>query len=202
MPMEEDLLNLPRTQTHKSDARSTVWQVTTSNGQAVVIKRFEHSPLRQMLARWFHLHPAQREARVNARMLRQHIPVAPIMALDWQRTGLGCRGWLATRYVGPSLQQHLRNGTLQGDMLDAAVTRLAALVARLIASGWYFRDLKTSNLVMAADGQPLLIDVGSARPLRTISQREKMLGMLEKTSLGDGMPVAAWQRLHADALSL
>lgn len=196
MPTDDDLLSLPRTQTHKSDARSTVWQARTSAGRDIVIKRFEHSPIRQQLSRWLFVHPAQFEGRANARMLTQGIRVAPVIASGWQRSGIGCRAWLATEYVGPSLQARLRDGSLREAELRTVAASVAALVATLLAGGWYFRDLKTSNIVLADDSQPVLIDVGSARPLRSPRQREKMLAMLEETSLSDGMPADEWQQLR------
>ncbi len=176
----------------KDDRRSRVWQIRIENHASdtahtdLVIKRFMYAPLRQRLGMLFGLHPAQRERRANRKLARGGLSVVPIVAHGAQRAGLGCRLWLITPMAGRSLETLLHDGSLQGGSRRSTSRAVGALAGRLIAGGWFFRDLKTSNIVMDQEGQPSLIDVGSVRRLRSKKQALRMLAMLDHTARRDG----------------
>lgn len=150
-------------ETFKSDARSRVWRVETPQGPRVV-KRFEHSPLRQRVALWLGLHPAQRELRRNRRLRAAGIAVVPAVDAGVERDGRGVRVWLAFPWRGRSLVHLLRAGALR-DLRDRrrAAETLAALTADLIRGGWLNRDHKSSNLLLDDQGAAWLVDAGAVR---------------------------------------
>ncbi len=171
----------PELTVFKHDARSRVVRVSSEDGD-LVVKLFVYSPVRQRLGRLLRCHPAQREVQVQRRLLSAGLPVAPTVAT-------GCRDgrlWLATRYVGQSLQRRLRDADPPAatTLIDAA----AALTRRLIDAGWTFKDLKPSNILVAPDGQLQLIDTGSARPNVASGHIARMLDVMMRVLARDGVP--------------
>ncbi|MEM9881695.1 MAG: lipopolysaccharide kinase InaA family protein [Planctomycetota bacterium] len=177
----EDLLQCPEAEVYKHDRRSRVWRVadksagavaaatggsvtTSGGGGGWVVKRFEHNLKRQRLARAVGQHPAQREVKWNQRLRTAELPVVAIAASGVDGTG---RSWLATRHVGVSLYNWLR----QSDPDDPATRRhrraltrqLGAIVGRLLVNKVVHGDLKASNLLVDADGRLRMIDVGACR---------------------------------------
>ncbi|MEM6457894.1 MAG: lipopolysaccharide kinase InaA family protein [Planctomycetota bacterium] len=175
----EDLLQRPEIEVYKHDRRSRVWRVADEPGDANtaaaasgvknsgggwVVKRFEHNLKRQRLARAVGQHPAQREAKWNERLLTAELPVVPIAASGVDDAG---RSWLATRHVGVSLYNWLR----QSDPDDPATQRqrraltrqLGAIVGRLLVNKVVHGDLKASNLIVDTAGRLRMIDVGACR---------------------------------------
>lgn len=160
---------------YKRDRRSRVWRIDIPTGP-VVIKRFEHHPLRQLLAWLLRVHPAQREARAAARLQRAGFPVVPIIARGVQRSTLGCRAWLATPYAGEPILERPHPNPRQ------LAQHVGHLVGRLIASGWFFKDCKTTNILINEAGELHLIDVGSARRRRPTDDPLRMLTLLNETA--------------------
>lgn len=192
----QDLLKASPSQIYKHDGRSRVWRVDSPQQGSVVIKRFEHSPLRQRVAMLLGVHPAQAEMRKALALAHAKIPVVPIMGMHVQNTGtLGVKVHLATRWLGVSLQQAMKEqrplvtGECQREKIMACLGELAA---SLLLAGWVFRDLKTSNLLIDDQGRLRLIDVGSARNVGTITSGSaparawRMLWMLNHTLTQDG----------------
>lgn len=166
----------------KQDPRSRVWQIDSPDG-AVVIKRFEYSPPRQMLAAMFGLHPAQRELRANRMLQRRRFPVVPIVATGRQWVAGGIKFWLATPMWGRSVQTLLRDPPRPRGPNISAVARL---VHRLINDAVFFKDLKTSNIIIDDCGVAWLIDVGSASRETLRRRLPRMLAMLDSTAQHDG----------------
>jgi len=172
----------PPTVVYKSDHRSRVWRIDHPHDTTppVVIKRFEYSPIRQLLARLLHCHPAQRERRANRYLRSIGLPVVPVIDHGTQRVSLGCKLWLATPFAGQSLHQRLTDNPLTNRTQHlTAITAAANLTADLIQRGLFFRDLKPSNIIINDDGQALLIDVASIRPSRRRTHALRMLALLQ-----------------------
>lgn len=184
---------------YKQDRRSRVWRIDLDQAPAVV-KRFEHSPPRQLAAWLLGMHPAQVERRANRRLTRDGIAVVPIAAHGVVAAGLGLKAWLATPWAGRPLVTLLaeRPSGPHRRALAVAVGRLAGV---LIALGWFFKDLKTSNILVDEAGAVRLIDVGSARRRWTRGQAIRMLVMLDRTAERDGASRADRLRALRAALS-
>jgi predicted Ser/Thr protein kinase len=72
--------------------------------------------------------------------------------------------YLVTELVaGESLGQRLRRGPLGEEESRALLVAVAGAVAALHAQGILHRDLKPDNVLIRADGSPVLIDFGLAR---------------------------------------
>jgi serine/threonine protein kinase len=185
----EALLALPPTTVYKSDRRSRVWRIASpALQQDLVLKQWTHWPPRQQAARLLGIHPAQRERAINQRMRDAGLPVAPIVDHGWSRG----RAWLATPWLGPSLCRLMQDRALSAPQRRELPRRVAALVARLIESRWFFRDLKTSNILVDGAGKLWLIDVGSARRDPRSRHVTRMLRVLDDTAVRDG--ATPWQR--------
>lgn len=174
---------------YKQDRRSKVWLHAPAGDPvtALVVKRFEYAPWRQWLAGVLGVHPAQRERRANRRLLAAGLPVAPIVAQGRLPCRFGVRHWLATPPRGRSLQRLLRDpAPAPHARRRAAVHAVARLTAQLMRAGVFFKDLKTSNILIDECDRVWLIDVGSARRMWTRRSAIRMLVMLDKTAAGDG----------------
>ncbi|MAG16438.1 MAG: hypothetical protein CMJ21_00055 [Phycisphaerae bacterium] len=182
------LVAAPRDKTYKIDARSQVWRVRNDDG-AFVIKRFEFSPIKQLIYACVGAHPAQWEQRWS-RILREHgIDVLPIASHGSQRVGVGIKRWLATREQGMSLWNWIDDGQHLCDRANrvAVTRRVANITAGLIHAGFFNRDLKTANfLVDPATGRVALIDVGATRRSRRRENAMRMLAKLNATARHNG----------------
>ncbi|MHC4140596.1 MAG: lipopolysaccharide kinase InaA family protein [Planctomycetota bacterium] len=182
--------------TFKADARSHVWLVDAPPGQRV-IKRFEYSRLRQRLSLLLGIHPGRRELKCNRRLRAAQVRVVPIVDAGVESRGLGCRAWLATPLTGSSLH-HLLDAADEdtedrGRLIDAA----ARLAADLIRAGFWFKDLKPSNIVIDESGDAWLIDVGSARPARKPAHTERMLAVMDRVLVRAGADANLRRRFDA-----
>jgi tRNA A-37 threonylcarbamoyl transferase component Bud32 len=182
--------------TFKADGRSHVWLVDAPPGQRV-IKRFEYSRLRQRLSLLLGIHPCRRELKCNHRLRAAHVRVVPIADAGVEGRGLGCRAWLATPLTGSSLHHLLdaedADTEDRGRLIDAA----ARLAADLIGAGFWFKDLKPSNIVIDESGDAWLIDVGSARPARKPADTERMLAVMDRVLVRAGADAALRRRFDA-----
>jgi tRNA A-37 threonylcarbamoyl transferase component Bud32 len=131
----------------------------------VVVKRFVGDLRRD---RWYEYlrgrrrSPGQREYENLVGLRAAGLPVPE--ALGWYACGQESLVVMAFVPHGETLRQHL-DGASQAD-LRRWVERLAPLVARLHAQGWYHRDLYLEHLVLAgSEAQPelMLLDLGRAR---------------------------------------
>ncbi|MCC7146535.1 MAG: hypothetical protein IT443_08820 [Phycisphaeraceae bacterium] len=197
MAEENSLLAFAPGVIYKSDARSRVWKVELPGG-VVVIKRFEHSPLRQRLAAWLGIHSAQREWRKHELLRQAGLPVVPIVDRGCERGRLGSRLWLATPWLGETVHQWF-TGPHQAEYerRRMILLNLAQLAAGLISGGWFFKDFKTTNVLLDEKGRLWLIDVGCARRLWRRGQVWRMLAMLNHTLARDGATRADRYRVLA-----
>lgn len=183
-PAIGDILSLGQSKVFKADHRSRVW--LTGDGQWVV-KRFEHSRLKQTLTRIVGNHPAMREQRAATSLGRLGVQVVPVQLTAFVA---GC-GHVVTPYVGPSLQQRVTAGMLDDPHAAEYVhEQLLGRLRELVSNGYYFRDLQLANMVMQDHGPVLLIDVGSARKSADTRRRTAMVDLLCKTLTHEGAPDA------------
>ena len=104
------------------------------------------------------LHRFRREAAIAAEVPHPHlVPVLDAGEDDGQR-------YLASRYVsGESLADRLARGPLELQALLRVVGHAAAGLDALHRHGLVHRDVKTSNIMLDADGTAALTDFGLAR---------------------------------------
>ena len=163
----------------KRDRRSSVWRVEVE-GESFVIKRFEYAPWQQFLARLIFLHPCQVEMRTNRKLLQMQLSTVGVEATGYTSGG---RAWLATRWTGKTISQSLRGMRYHERKMIAE--DLAKLLEALINKKIFFRDIKTTNLVVKSDGTLAMIDVGSAKYFLTQHQIIRMLSLLDRCSRRD-----------------
>ena len=101
------------------------------------------------------------EARAVARI--QHRNVCPVFDVG-QSHG---RYYLAMALVqGESLATQLQRGCLDCRQAATLAWKLAGALAVVHAAGIIHRDVKPQNVMLDAEGEPLLTDFGLARPVR------------------------------------
>ena len=112
------------------------------------------------------VHPELARDRAFLSRFRQEVAAARMVSGAYTApvvdAGDGDLPWLATTLVvGPSLDEAVEQ---QGPLPEVSVWRLAACLAEVHACGLVHRDLRPSNVLLAADG-PRVIDFGISRAL-------------------------------------
>lgn len=167
------------THVYKTDRRSRVWRLEGPHGP-IVIKRFEYNRLIQWLAALLLIHPAQRERRRNRQLIHAGFSVPPVIGWGATRDG---RFWLATPYQGPTLHRRICDRELDHPACNRSIAEaVGQFVGRLVAGGYFFRDLKTTNIIVDDDHRVWLIDVGSVRRLRSRQHVIRMIMLLDQTA--------------------
>ncbi len=178
----------PPTWVFKQDRRSRVWQVEGPDGP-LVVKRYEHFPLKQLLASMVGNHPAQKEARMSKELREKGVSAAPILAEGVQWSGVGIKRWLILPVIGKSLHQMGREGDLVSPVARKRIVHgIADLTAQLIEREYYHRDHKLSNILMDAKGLLWLVDVGAVRRAKKRAHMLRMLAILLKTMAKEDIP--------------
>jgi serine/threonine protein kinase len=141
------------------DTRSSVWLESDPN-ESYVVKRFENLPIKQWFLAILQIHPGQCERRAHTRLRNLGLPVIAIEQTGWQKG----RYYLTTQPIGPSLSNALSRGLYDQptDRHHLAV-QLGQLTGQLLKHRLFFRDLKSSNILLTAQNTLLLIDAGSVR---------------------------------------
>lgn len=102
---------------------------------------------------------AEREARLAARLNHPHVVAVYDLVTE------GDEQWLVMEYVEGSTLAELvrRDGAMSPDRAAAILGQAADALAAAHAAGIVHRDVKPSNILVAADGQVKLSDFGIAR---------------------------------------
>ena len=86
-------------------------------------------------------------------------------------------GYLVMNYVaGDTLSERLRSGPLDEAASFAMVLPIVEGLQQVHAAGYLHRDIKPGNIVIGADGAPVLLDFGAAR--RALGDRTRSLTAL------------------------
>lgn len=134
--------------------QGTVWLAVDDRiGRHVALKIVARSPLLEDLAPRF-----QREARLLGRL--DHPGLCPVYDVGSD----DAVAWIALRFVeGETLARRLERGPLARDEALRIVEQAARALEFAHASGIVHRDVKPSNVMLAPDGSPVLLDFGVAR---------------------------------------
>ena len=136
-------------------------------GMATVFKAY-HASLDRYVALKV-LHPAfnqdqsfisrfQREARVVAKL--EHPNIVPIYDYSEHEA----RPYLVMKYIeGDTLKARLNKGPLTSTEIESVVNSIGYALAYAHRQGILHRDVKPSNVMIAADGMIYLADFGLAR---------------------------------------
>src|SRR4051794_28859805 len=120
-------------------------------GRLVAIKRLHTSSPEDALARF------RREARIGASL--NHPNVVSIFDSTTDEDSL----LIVMEYVdGESLKQRLARGPLELDAAIESLEQIGAALDHAHAAGIVHRDVKPSNVLIAADGNAKLADLGIA----------------------------------------
>lgn len=134
--------------------QGTVWLAVDDRiGRHVALKIVARSPLLEDLAPRF-----QREARLLGRL--DHPGLCPVYDVGSD----DAVAWIALRYVeGETLAHRLERGPLPRDEALRVVEHAARALHVAHGFGIVHRDVKPSNVMLAPDGSPVVLDFGIAR---------------------------------------
>jgi tRNA A-37 threonylcarbamoyl transferase component Bud32 len=175
----------------KADKRSKVWRITPAGmTRSLVIKRFEYGGFKQWVQHIFRSHPAQREARAAAALHKSEVPVVVPAGTGkaWDAEAVSIKYFIATPFMAPSLDRVMRGWKFTPFRAKIAIINAVGFTAaRLVLAGYFFKDLKTSNIIVTDDNLARLIDTGCARRVGdAYAQMPRMLAMLDQTAKRDG----------------
>lgn len=175
----------------KSDARSKVWRITPAGmTRSLVVKRFEYGAFKQWIQHLIGCHPVQREAKAAAALHRAGVPVVLPAGTGkaWDAESLSIKYFIATPFSGPSLDRQMRGWKFTPFAVKiATINAVGFTAAKLVLGGFFYKDLKTSNLIATEDYQARLIDAECAKVVSDpYEQIPRMLAMLDKTAKRDG----------------
>ena len=193
-------LDGPPAETYKGDTRSRVWRVDHATHGPVVVKQFVYQPARQRVSLAVGVHPAQLEAARNHQLQEAGVPVVPLIDGGEERCGFGGRVWLATPFVGASLQRRITDSAVDDVRVSELIDSAAMLTRRLLKAGYTFKDLKPSNIIIDDAGAMHLIDVGSAKPSTREKHIVRMLAVMDRVLKRDGIQQALCERYRRSVL--
>ena len=193
-------LDGPPTGIYKDDARSRVWRVDHAIHGPVVVKQFVYQPTRQRASLAVGVHPAQLEAARNYQLQEAGVSVVPLIDGGEERCGLGGRVWLATPFVGASLQCRLKDSVIDETRASELIDAAAILTRRLLKAGYTFKDLKPSNIIIDDAGAMHLIDVGSVKPSTREKHIVRMLAVMDRVLKRDGIKQTLCERYRRSVL--
>lgn len=160
--------------------QGTVWLAVDDRiGRHVALKIVARSPLLEDLAPRF-----QREARLLGRL--DHPGLCPVYDVGSD----DAVAWIALRYVeGETLAHRLERGPLARDEAVLVCERAARALEFAHAAGIVHRDVKPSNVMLAPDGSPVLLDFGVARLIDRADAKDPVAAL---TATGNVVGTAAY----------
>lgn len=150
---------------------------TVGKADGLVLKRFNFRKLENLVKDLFRPSRARRAFRAAYHLELLGIPTArPIAAADRRVWGILARSYFLMEEVteAADLGKLLRGGW--APQMET-VKQAAQLIAKLHNEGFSHRDLKESNLVLAAAGKLFILDLDGLRFLREISGRRAVLDL-------------------------
>jgi hypothetical protein len=183
-----------------SGGRGGVRRVVLPGGQAVYCRRYLRGGFARHVVRDLYLLRPERpiaELLVTETARAAGCSVAPVLACAVEDVGPFYRGWIVTEEVAGarSLVEALREG--EASKRQATLARVGEALAELYRIGIYHVDLTGHNVLVRADGEPVIIDFDRARTaapssaVRMRSSLGRFRRSLDKLLGAGGRPLAS-----------
>ena len=179
----DSLMNLPGARVLKDSptTRAVVVDIEVAGEKHILhIKRLNRRGVEFTVKYLFQRSRARRLFRNLIALIERDVPtLKPVAALS-QRTGpLLHHSFLITEYMDTwSLFEFWEKQIYPAGNLPAARREIMAKVARLVAhmhaSGVYHRDLKSSNILVKKNGEPIVADLDGARTGAPVSYTQRV----------------------------
>ena len=165
----------------------------------LILRRLNYGPWRHRLRDIMRPTRAERAFKHGVAMELAGVPTPRVVAVGVDRRWRWpVRAYLLREFVASAqtLGQLLAR---QGRLTWKQIRQLADIMARLHQAGFTHRDLKASNILFSAQGEPCFIDLDGVRRHRVVSRGRAIddLTRLAREFLSKGLPAAApWFLKH------
>lgn len=163
VPPARTLFRLPADEIYREDGRRRIWVVTAADGSRYVLKLHPGSPFLQLATTLLGRHRLQREAQLHQFLIEDSHSAARPLLTGCQWTIFGCRRWLATPFLGLSLDLWIRYGgaSLDPQRRHLLTRALGRLWGRMLIRSLAPVALEAGDVVV--DEQNRLSLVGGSR---------------------------------------
>lgn len=138
------------------------------NGRDIVIKRYNHQGVWHSLRHTIKGSRAKKCWHFGHLLTKHHIACAePIGIVEKRKLGLIWESYIINAFIeGPDIQEYFRCTDAAASTKAEVMEKVRQMTAQLGENGLIHNDLKPSNLLIARDDDPVLIDLDSMKSHR------------------------------------
>lgn len=179
----DGLLELPGARLVKDSPTTRASVVTIEIGgarQVLHVKRLNHRGVEFTVKYLFQCSRARRLFRNHVALIERDVPtLQPIAAISERSGPFLQNSFLITEQIDakPLFTLWEKNIYPSGNSPERRrklMTDVALLVAKMHKAGVFHRDLKSSNILVKTDGQPVVADLDGARMRSSVSYRQRV----------------------------
>jgi serine/threonine protein kinase len=179
----DDLLGLPTARLVKDSPTTRAAVVTVEVGGArrvLHVKRLNHRGVEFTVKYLFQCSRARRLFHNHIALIERGVPtLQPIAAISKRSGPFLQKSFLITEQIEARPMFELWEKDIYPSGNHPArrrklMTGVALLVAKMHAAGVFHRDLKSSNILVKADGQPVVADLDGARLRSSVTYRQRV----------------------------